>query len=100
MFFACTAPLLLTWNGAEEPDDEPAKIVGPAPVALMPTEFTPDPAVRELEDSVHPPTVPPVAVMSLVDMVPVTLADVATNEPVLVTRNGAVDAVVPPSHRR
>jgi hypothetical protein len=100
MFFACTAPLLLTWNGAEGPDDEPAKIVGPAPVALMPTEFTPDPAVRELEDSVHPPTVPPVAVMSLVDIVPVTLADVATNEPVLVTRNGAVDAVVPPSHSR
>lgn len=66
----------------------------------MPTEFSPDPAVSELDDSVQPPTVPPVAVMLLVDIVPVTLAEVATNEPVLVTRNGAVDAVVPPSHRR
>ena len=66
----------------------------------MPTEFAPDPAVNELDDSVQPPTVPPVAVMLLVDIVPVTFAEVATNEPVLVTRNGAVDAVVPPSHRR
>ena len=69
-------------------------------MALMPTEFSPDPAVRELDDSVQPPTVPPVAVMLPVEMVPVTFAEVATNDPVLVTRNGAVDAVVPPSHRR
>ena len=67
---------------------------------MIPTVFTPEPAVKELDDSVQPPTVPPVAVMLLVEMVPVTLADVATNEPVLVTRNGAVDAVVPPSHNR
>jgi hypothetical protein len=38
--------------------------------------------------------------MLLVEMVPVTLADVATNEPVLVTRKGAVDAVGPPSPSR
>ena len=100
IFLACTAPVLLTWNGAAVPEDDPANIAGPNPVAFMPTVFSPEPAVRELDDSVQPPTVPPVAVILLVEMVPVTLADVATKDPVLVTRNGAVDAVVPPSHSR
>ena len=66
----------------------------------MPTVFPPVPAVREVDESVHPPTVPPVAVMLLVETVPVMSALVAVNDPVLVTRNGAVEAVVPPSQRR
>jgi hypothetical protein len=55
------------------------------------------PPVNEVEDSVHPPTVPPVAVMFAVVIAPVMLASVAVSEPALVTRNGAVDAVDDPA---
>ena len=58
---------------------------------------------------IQPPTVPPVAVILLVEIVPVNEPDealmvpemstpVAVSAPVLVTLNGAVDAVEPPSH--
>jgi hypothetical protein len=55
------------------------------------------PPVKDVEERLHPPIVPPVAVMSLVLIVPVMFALVAVSEPVLVTLNGAVEAVEPPS---
>ena len=56
------------------------------------------PPVNDVEERLQPPTVPPVAVISPVLIVPVMFALVAVSEPVLVTLNGAVEAVEPPSH--
>ena len=46
--------------------------------------------VSDVEDRLHPPIVPPVAVMLLVETVPVMLAFVAVTAPALVTEKAAL----------
>ena len=51
--------------------------------------MAPVPEVSDVEESVQPPTVPPVAVMLFVEIVPVTFALLAVTAPALVTENAA-----------
>ena len=88
---AVSEPALVTLNGAVDAVDDPAKNGYEA--GIIPTAVAPDPAVRDVAPMVNPPIWPEDA-----DTTPVMLASVAVNEPVLVTRNGAVDAVEPPNH--
>jgi hypothetical protein len=87
---AVSEPALVTLNGAVDAVDEPAK--NGYESGIIPTAVTPAPAVRELAPIVKPPICPEDA-----ETAPVMLASVAVNDPVLVTRNGAVEAVDPPS---
>jgi hypothetical protein len=61
----------------------------------MPTAVAPDPAVSDVALIVNPPICPADA-----EIVPLMFASVAVTAPVLLTRNGAVDAADPPSQRR
>lgn len=87
---AVRTPALVTLKGAVEAVDDPAKNGNEA--GTMPTAVAPEPAVRDVAPMVNPPIWPEDA-----DTAPVILASVAVNEPVLVTLNGAVEAVDPPS---
>jgi hypothetical protein len=108
---AVSAPVLVTLNGAveavEPPShkryagslDESRATFAPVPSVMSPVAaIVVSPPVKDVEERPHPPMVPPVAVMSLVLIVPVMFALVAVSEPVLVTLKGAVEAVEPPSH--
>ena len=90
---AVTAPVLVTLNGAVEAVEDPAKNGYEA--GEMPTAVAPDPAVSDVALIVNPPICPADA-----EIVPLMFASVAVTAPVLVTRNGAVEAVDPPSHNR
>ena len=87
---AVRAPALVTLNGAVDAVDDPAKNGNEA--GAIPTAVAPDPAVMDAAPMLNPPIWPEDA-----DTTPVMLASVAVNEPVLVTLNGAVEAVDPPS---
>jgi hypothetical protein len=105
---AVNNPVLVTLNGAVDAVEPPSQsryagsleeslaTVSPAPTVMSPElSISVSPPVSEVDDSVHPPIAPDVAVTE-----PLIVAPVAVSSPVLVTRNGAEDAVVPPSHRR
>ena len=107
---AVRAPVLVTLNGAVDAVDPPSHkryagslddsraILEPVPSVMSPVAaMVVSPPVSDVDERLQPPTVPPVAVMSPVLIVPVMFALVAVSEPVLVTLNGAVEAVEPPS---
>jgi hypothetical protein len=90
---AVSTPALVTLNGAVEAVDDPAK--NGYESGEIPTAVAPDPAVSDVAPMVNPPIWPADA-----EIVPLMFASVAVTAPVLVTRNGAVEAVDPPSQRR
>jgi hypothetical protein len=90
---AVSEPVLVTLNGAVDAVEDPAKNGNEA--GIIPTAVAPEPAVREVAPIVNPPICPEDA-----DTAPVMSTPVAVKAPVLVTRNGAVDAVEPPSQSR